>query len=73
MHFACLKCKRIMVGTVDSIEKLCDKVETVNGFCYLGDGLNASGGCEAAVSARVKIGWVRFRECGDLLFGIGFL
>ena len=37
MHFVCSKCKGIMEGTVDSIEKLCDKVEIVNGFCYLGD------------------------------------
>ena len=29
---------------MDSIEKLRDEVETVNGFCYLGDRLNASGG-----------------------------
>ena len=29
--------------------------------------LNASGGCEAAVTARVRIGWVRFRECEELL------
>ena len=67
MHFVCSKCKGIMEGTVDSIEKLCDKVETVNGFFYLGDRLNASGGCEAAVTARVLIGWVRFRKCGELL------
>ena len=67
MHFVCLKCKGIMEGTMDSIEKLCDEVETVNGFCYLVDILNASGGCEAAVTARVRIGWVRFRECGELL------
>ena len=66
-HFVCSKCKGIMEGTVDSIEKLCDKVETVNGFCYLGDRLNASGGWEAAVTARVRIDWVRFRECGELL------
>ena len=63
MHFICLKCK----GMVDSVEKLCDEVETVNGFCYLGDRLNASGGCEAAVAARVRIGLVRFRESGELL------
>ena len=50
---------------MDSIEKLCDEVETVNEFCYLGDRLNGSGGCEA----RVRIGWVRFRECGELLLG----
>ena len=66
--FVCLKCR----GTTDSIEKLCNEVETVNGFCYLGDRLNASGGCEAAVTARVRIGWVRFRECGKLLLGNRF-
>ena len=61
-----------MEGTVDSIEKLCDEVESVNGFCYFGDRLNASGGCEAAVTARVRTGWVRFRECGELLLGNRF-
>ena len=37
MHFICSKCKGIMEGTMDSIEKLCNEVETVNEFCYLGD------------------------------------
>ena len=41
---------------MNSIEKLCDEVETVNEFCYLGDRLNVSGGCEAAVTARATIG-----------------
>ena len=72
MHFVCSKCKGIMEGTMDSIEKLCDEVETVNGFCYLRDRLNATGGCEAAVTARVRIGWVRFRERGELLLGNRF-
>ena len=45
-----------MEGTIDLIKKLCNEVEIVNGFCYLGDRLNASGGCEAAVTARVIIG-----------------
>ena len=58
MHFVFSKCKEIKKGTVDSIDKLCDEVETVNRFCYLGDRLNASGGCEAAVIPRVRIGWV---------------
>ena len=57
---------------MDSIEKLCDEVETVNRFCYFGDRLNASDGCEAAVTAKVRIGWVRFRECGELLLGNRF-
>ena len=28
---------------MDSIKKLCNEVETVNGFCYLGGRLNSSG------------------------------
>ena len=72
MHFVWSKCSGIMEETVDSIEKLCDEVKTVNGFCYLGDKLNSSGGCEAAVTARVRIGWVKFRECGELLLGNRF-
>ena len=45
---------------MDSIEKLYDEVETVNGFC------------EATITARVEIGWVWFRERGELLFGNRF-
>ena len=47
-------------------------VETVKGFCYLGDRLNASGGCASAVTSRVRIGWMKFRECGELLLGRRF-
>ena len=56
-----------MKETVDLIVKLCDKLETVNRFCYLGDKINFSGCCEAVVTTRVRVGWVRFRECGELL------
>ena len=51
--------------TLDS-KYFCDEVETVNGFCYLGDRLNACEGSKAVVTARVRIDWVRFRECGEL-------
>ena len=61
-----------MEGTVDSIEKLCDEVEKVNEFCFLGNRLNVSGGCEAAVTVRLRIGWVRFRECESYCLEIGF-
>ena len=71
-HFVCSKCKGIMERTMDLIDKLCNEVETVNEFCCLKDRLNASGGCEVAVTARVKIDWVRFRECGELLLGNKF-
>ena len=72
MHFVCLRCKGIMEAMVNSIEKWCKEVETVNGFCYLRDKLNSSGGCEAAVTARLRIGWVRFRKSGELLLGNRF-
>ena len=72
MHFVCLKCIGTMERKMDLIEKLYDEVDTVNGFRYVGDRLNASGGCEAAVTARVRINWIRFRECGELLLGNRF-
>ena len=61
------KCKEIMEGTVDPIKKLCDEVETVNELCYLKDRLHSSSGCQAAVTARVRIGWARWK------LEIGFL
>ena len=67
MRFVCSRCKGIMEGMVNSIEKLCDEVDAVNGFCYLGDKLNCSRGCETVVAARVRIDSVRFRKCGELL------
>ena len=41
---------------MDLKEKSRDEVETVNEFCYLSDRPNSSGGCEAAITARVRIG-----------------
>ena len=61
----CGRCKKQADGLVEPVEELCEEVETVRGFCYLGDRVNASNGCEAAVTARARIGWVKFRECGD--------
>ena len=53
-------CKKQADGLVEPVEELCEEVETVRGFCYLGDKVNAStsGGCEAAVPARARIGWL---------------
>ena len=49
-----------------------DQVNFVKSFCYLGDRLNASGQNEAAVKARTRIGWIKLRECGELLYGRKF-
>ena len=40
---------------VEPIENLCDGMETMNEICCLGDKLKTSGGCEAAVTARMRI------------------
>ena len=47
-------------------------METVSKFPYLGDRLNATGGCETAVTARSRIGWIKFRECNEILKGRRF-
>ena len=63
----CGRCKNQVNGFVGPVKELCEEVESVRGFCYLGDRVNTSGGCEAAVTARARIGWVKFKECGELL------
>ena len=70
--FVCGRCKKQADEFMDSVEELCEEVETVRGFCYLGNRVNAGGGCEAAVTARARIGWVKFRECGELLYSKSF-
>ncbi|XP_006820969.1 uncharacterized protein LOC102810427 [Saccoglossus kowalevskii] len=55
-----------------SEEKLCDEFESVKEFTYLGDEVSVGGGCEAAVTARARFAWVKFRECGKLLYGKRF-
>ena len=39
-RFVCSKSRGITERTVNSIKKLCNEVETVNAFCYLGDRIN---------------------------------
>ena len=48
---------------MDLIEKLSDEIKAAQGFCYLRDKLNTTRSCEVAVMVRVRIAWVRFREC----------
>ena len=54
-------------------DRLCDEVEIVGEFTYLGDSVNAGGGCEAAVTARTRCVWDKLRECGELRYGRRFL
>jgi len=70
--FVCARCSSMTARIVTmEEEKLCDGIETVKSFRYLGDRFNTSGGSEAAVTARTKIGWVKFK-CGEMLYGKRF-
>ena len=71
--FVCGRCKQVDDGLAEPVEELGEEVETVKGFCYLGNRVNASGGCEAAVTARKRTGCVKFKECGELLNSKRFL
>ena len=65
--FVCGRCEKKDEELTEQVEELCEEVETVRSFCYLGDRVDANGGCEIAVTARARLGWVKFRECGELL------
>ena len=54
-------------------EILFDGAKTVSKFFYLGNRLNATGGCETAVTARSRIGWMKFKKCSEILKGRRFL
>ena len=43
------------------------KLELVDKFCYLGDVLSVDGDADAAVEARISIGWNKFRQLVPLL------
>ena len=71
-NFACRKCEGNIGETVEQEEKLCDEVEAVQEFAYLGDRVSAGGCCEAAVTVSTRCEWVKFRECSELLYGMKF-
>ena len=43
-------------------------MEVVDKFCYLGDMLSVDGDVHAAVEARIRIGWNKFRQFGAIAF-----
>ncbi len=67
-------CKKCSSGTQLSKDKIVDKddqgldigsgitLEMVSCFCYLGDVLDARGGVDSAVTARVRCVWKKFRD-----------
>ena len=46
-------------------------LDIVKSFCYLGDTIDAGGGCEASVTARIRAAWGKFRQLLPLLTSCG--
>ena len=65
------KCRRCVNDAVSCVTKsgLNGGVERVESFVYLGDTLNAGGGCLNAVTARVRVGWMKFKGLSEILCG----
>ena len=62
--FRCRRCDGT-IQEVDLAEDLMVDGETyefVKSFCYLGDTLDGDGGADLAATARIKNGWMKFRE-----------
>jgi len=45
-------------------------MEVVDKFCYLGNMLSMDGDADAAVEARIRIGWNKFRQLVPLPIGL---
>ena len=71
-NVTCRKCEGNTGEAVELEVKLCDEADTISEFTYLGDMVSVGGGCKAAVAARTRCRWVKFRECGELLYGRRF-
>ena len=69
--FRCRRCEgNIPHANTDDDDGLTVDGETygqVESFCYLGDVLDASGGVDSAVRARVRCGWKKFHELAPFL------
>ena len=68
--FVCELCVDTKERIVEPDEEIFfEQVDFVKSFCYLGYRSNASGGSKSAVTVRTRMGWIKFRECGKLLYG----
>ena len=65
-----------MKGILEALEqekRLCDEVETVREFTYLGGRVSAGGGCEAVVTGRTRCGWVTSKSAVSWCMARDFL
>ena len=73
--FRCRRCD----GTIQAVDQAEDLMvdgethECVKSFCYLGDTLDGDGGADLAATARIRNGWMKFREILPFLTSIASL
>ena len=69
IHYSVLDARNGYIrNVVDSVDiGASAKLELVYKFCYLGDMLSVDGDADAAVEARIRIGWNKFRQLVPLL------
>ena len=68
----CRKCDGNIGEAVEEVEELYHVLVTVREFTYNGNRVSAGEGCEAALTVRTICGWVKFRECDELLYSRKF-
>ena len=67
--FICRGCSNLVISTGHTSVDIgvSANLELVGKFCYLGDMLSVDGDADAAVEARIRIGWNKFRQLVPLL------
>jgi len=67
--FICRGCSNPVISTSHTSVDIGDSanLEVVDKFCHLGDMLRVDGDADAAVEARIRIGWNKFRQLVPLL------
>jgi len=69
--FICRGCSNPVISTCHTSVDIGDStnLEVVDKFCYLGDMLSVDGDADAAVEARIRIGWNKIKQLVPLLKG----
>ena len=68
--FLCRACEspdRCVAPTSDHYVVQHHEFEKVQSFCYLGEALSATGGCDLAVTTRIRCAWKKFHELASFL------
>ena len=67
--FICRSCSNPVISTGHTSVDIAASanLEVVDKFCYLGDMLSVDGDADAALEARIRIGWNKFRQLVPLL------